>query len=674
MTSIQEVYEPIESKAKERRDKGLHNLIPHQLHLPVESIQKLADGHKFTVPHHHMGSHVGGSILLLNPKNAEKIQNAYHKGKHAIMKLSPKEIHATFTHGRGFLSNLYEGAKKVLNNPVVKSVGHVVSTALDNPTFNEYAQKAVEGSATAIGTALGTFTGNPVLGAMAGNALGKAGASAIKNHKTIEHGINSLLSDPRAEAGELIANEIQERIPKKYRRIAEQAVYDYMPETVKKIERAEIGYKHPPFYSDLIEDYGDVVRRSDKAGYNTGYASKLYEGAKNANRLYEGAKNAYDAYKHVGNFSYVPEDVNITHAGVGLKKKISRNNKMKESREEMLERMRRLRSMRTKKGRGTVEDAKDAKNRQYHPQTGMGTRRRGKGLAEDIKKAYDTSINYLGSGVHRHRHIHGVGLLDDIRNGFNKVGDTLNNTFNPDKNGITQGINNITNTISNTVHNVEDFFGNISSQAKDFLNDPNTQAEATTLGRQLASTLIHQGIPVVASTLGSALADALAEGTLQPELLPLANFLGGQAGSDAGNYLANYIGDQTGLGLHHIHHHVKRGRGRPRKSGKGVENSVAFKKAMSQNFGGLKVHDQHIANKPVYDFHINPNVTRPSTEMTLSPYQRVNSPAMHPFIPQTYVQEGGTSAGYGGRGLVHAHKSGHELHYSKSRHLGHGLF
>lgn len=344
--------------------------------------------------------------------------------------------------------------------------------------------------------------------------------------------------------------------------------------------------------------------------------------------------------------------------GLDLKKKISRNNKMKESREEMLERMRRLRSMRTKKGRGTVEDRKDSKYREYHS---------GRGFSDDVQKGFDTAINYIGSGVHHrvhHRYHRGRGVGDDIKNAFNKVGDALNNTFNPNNNGVTQGINNITNTISNTVHQAEDFFSNISNQAKDFLNNPQTQADATTLGKQLASILIHQGIPIVASTLASALADAVTAGTLQPELMPLASFLAGQAGNEAGNYLANYVGDQTGLGLHHI----KRKPGRPRKSGKGVENSVAYKKTMSQNFGGLKVHDQIIANKPVYDFHINPNVTRPSTEMTMSPYQRINSPAMHPFIPTSYIQEGGTSAGYGGRGLNHVHRAGHEIHYSKAKH------
>jgi hypothetical protein len=39
---------------------------------------------------------------------------------------------------------------------------------------------------------------------------------------------------------------------------------------------------------------------------------------------------------------------------------------------------------------------------------------------------------------------------------------------------------------------------------------------------------------------------------------------------------------------------------------------------------------------------------RPSGDMmTLSPYQKTTSPAMNPFVPTTYFQEGGQGSGYG---------------------------
>lgn len=81
------------------------------------------------------------------------------------------------------------------------------------------------------------------------------------------------------------------------------------------------------------------------------------------------------------------------------------------------------------------------------------------------------------------------------------------------------------------------------------------------LGRKIASTLIHQGIPAVSSALGSAGAELLA-----PELGPVSAFAGSQLGSYAGKKIATQVGNKTGLGLiHHIHHHIvaaARARGR----------------------------------------------------------------------------------------------------------------
>jgi hypothetical protein len=94
----------------------------------------------------------------------------------------------------------------------------------------------------------------------------------------------------------------------------------------------------------------------------------------------------------------------------------------------------------------------------------------------------------------------------------------------------------------------------------------------------------------------------------------------------------------------------KRGRGRPRKMGKGAVSSKPFKKAMKHNFDGLQV-ENFADNKPASSYKINQKINSSSNEMTLSPYARLDSPAMNPFIPSSYIQEGGTQSGYGGRGL-----------------------
>jgi len=617
MTSIEEVYEPIASRAKKMKDAGMP-LIPHQLHLTVDNIKKMSEGKQMRIHHHHLGAHAGGSILFLHPHHAHKLENAYHEGKHALLKLSAPEMSASF--GHGLLGSLMRGAK---------AIGHTLSHALDNPQFNDYAQKAVEGASTAVGTALGTFVGNPVLGAAAGNALGKAGATAIKHHKVVEGAVGALVRNPKDYAAEQVASEIKQRVPPEYRRVAEQAVYDYMPSAVRDVERAQTGMRNArQFFPDLEEDYGDVVRRSVSKGYDTGYDySKQFK-----DKLDSGMKHA----KSHGA---------IIEEGSGIR----RRRKRRETKSETNERMRLLR---LRKGKGVDKQDPYGKKVPYAA---------GSGLRDDLKTGWDKVTSYLGSGVKKRRR--GGDIGDDIRNGWNNFTNKITDTFQPVVTGVQNGINTIASGANNVINTVKGTINSIDQIAQ----DPATQAQALTLAKQLASALIHQGIPAAAGALGGALADALAAGTLQPELIPVANLIGSEGGAAAGTYLANLIGDQTGYGM-------KRGRGRPRKSGKGVENSKPFKLAVSRNFG-FQLHDTHIDNAPVSDFRTNPHVTPAPHEMTLSPYQRINSPAMNPFIPTYYTQEGGTNCGYGGRGITKgAHRSGAGLYTGSERQYGHGLF
>jgi hypothetical protein len=90
-----------------------------------------------------------------------------------------------------------------------------------------------------------------------------------------------------------------------------------------------------------------------------------------------------------------------------------------------------------------------------------------------------------------------------------------------------------------------------------------------------------------------------------------------------------------------------------RLKGMGAKMSAPYKQAMKYNKDtyGLEVGGFSTDNAPVSKFSTNPRVKPSSTEMTLSPYQNMSSPAMNPFVPKNYTQEGGVSCGYGGRGL-----------------------
>lgn len=126
---------------------------------------------------------------------------------------------------------------------------------------------------------------------------------------------------------------------------------------------------------------------------------------------------------------------------------------------------------------------------------------------------------------------------------------------------------------------------------------------------------------------------------------PLGAIAGSAGGAYAGDVIIKKLGIE-GAGM-------RRGRGRPRKVvGMGASMSKPFQQALRNNFGGLQLRNEVLANAPTSSFNqVNPNV-RPSPDaMTLSPYARMDSPAMNPFIPAYYTQQGGTSCGYGGKGL-----------------------
>jgi hypothetical protein len=146
-------------------------------------------------------------------------------------------------------------------------------------------------------------------------------------------------------------------------------------------------------------------------------------------------------------------------------------------------------------------------------------------------------------------------------------------------------------------------------------------------------------IPATTGTLGG-LAGGVASG---------GNPLGAIAGSAGGTYAGDVIVDKLGISGAGM----RRGRGRPRKVvGMGATQSKPFQQALRNNFSGLQLRNEVLANAPLSSFNqVDPRVRPSSDAMTLSPFARMDSPAMNPFIPAYYTQQGGTSCGYGGRGL-----------------------
>ena len=120
--------------------------------------------------------------------------------------------------------------------------------------------------------------------------------------------------------------------------------------------------------------------------------------------------------------------------------------------------------------------------------------------------------------------------------------------------------------------------------------------------------------------------------------------VGAIVGSTMGKYAGKEINESIGLGM--------KKRGRPSKVGGALaSSSKAYQKALQNNFDGLVLNNASINNEKISNFKVNPRVRPSSDQMTLSPYARMDSPAMNPFIPKTSVEVGGTSNGYGGKGL-----------------------
>lgn len=192
-------------------------LIPHQLHIPLEKVKKIVKGLPVNIPHSHMGSGVGEHIVLLRPQNARKLLSAYRKGKGMKLHLHPHELHHTIHHGRGF----FDYAKKLYHK-----AGETISKALDNPIINKVAQQAVRYGSDALGTAVGTYFGNPEAGHMVGEMLGSAGEDAIK-HKSVDIGAKKLYGSAKGQAHELAFDALHNKIhdlPKEIQPVAKEAL------------------------------------------------------------------------------------------------------------------------------------------------------------------------------------------------------------------------------------------------------------------------------------------------------------------------------------------------------------------------------------------------------------------------------------------------------------------
>lgn len=112
------------------------------------------------------------------------------------------------------------------------------------------------------------------------------------------------------------------------------------------------------------------------------------------------------------------------------------------------------------------------------------------------------------------------------------------------------------------------------------------------------------------------------------------------------------------------------------RGGEGVRQSKPYRRVMKDTFNAPVIASAG-RNVPVANFKPNPRVMPASTLMTLSPYQTPTAPAMNPFTPTTYAQEGGQGSGYGGirlQGVRPADTRGHSGIQMRGASGGRGLY
>ena len=164
-----------------------------------------------------------------------------------------------------------------------------------------------------------------------------------------------------------------------------------------------------------------------------------------------------------------------------------------------------------------------------------------------------TEKRETGEGEKKEKAMVGGDIWGDIGNAFsntfdpakNNVSNTFQKAFSPSvwdpaQNGISAAFKKAFDPNDKIKNSVNQALGTVADAFK-----PGGSAED--FGKQIASALIHQGIPQATAFICGTLAEAAF-----PEGGPAAGFAGSQAGKALGNAIADKVGQSTGYGLKNL--------------------------------------------------------------------------------------------------------------------------
>ena len=464
----------------QQHKKFLHHQ-PFQLSAPQLKASDKHIGKKFHVELQLSKAHY--KKLLRNVKAGK----GYRFTKEAIM-------------GGSILGELFNGAKSVVGKigNAVDKLGEYVSPDL--------IRQGVKTGLTAGATALGTMVGNPELGLMVAPMIDKgvnyaeSGYNYLKGKNTPKE----VLQDAYDRYGSQARSYIEDRVPAVRR--ARETYDEYAPVARKVYRKARRVYYQEP---DDEEDDDDEEpppprRRRAPKPYSSPPAPSDYSG----------------------------------YGGRGLK--------LKKGSAEAKAWGARMQAMRKTKGGAVLSGVKNV------IPLGNGIKQRGRKInggwnffsADDWKDVG----NQIASGATDVGNKIASGATDvgnKIVSGSTDVGNTI-------ASGATDVANKIGDTLKGASNNVVGFYQQVASSASPIVNQAiaevakslPSEADAKAFGKQIASALIHQGIPQATATICGALAEGLF-----PEAGPVAGAMGSQVGKMLGEKLADKVGEETGYGL-----------------------------------------------------------------------------------------------------------------------------
>ena len=543
-----------------------------EIHLTQPQLLKLAKNQSFQVnpkqfTEKHGKHHIG---IVVKKHHHKRFLNNIKNNKGFRF---TKEI----IHGTGWWDDLKGGVSQAWNG--AKEVGNYIRDNIPK----DYVSNGLVG----LSTAAGTLIGNPELG--------------IMSKPFIDKGVDYLYS--RKPAKQIIQEELEERLPQRYKDMYNRGRDIYN-------SGRDIYNRGKQYYDDYNDSYNNYDDYDDEEDDEDNYVPTPPRRQPPIGK--RSIKPTIKPTIRRAVKSYIPQEYMQRYAKpqpIHNDGKAYTGRGLKKGSPEMKEKMAKLRAMRKTKGgniptRNDIPTAKEILNSKFKKQnieqpeldsnglppadpdlTDEQKQRRiallknpnvsagdlyllqghnpnGKSFTADWK---NNPYFRVGGSLKRGRKKKIMGGWnpfsgDDWNDLGHQIVGGIENAGNTIANGTTNLINQIGDSLKGEANNVVSFYQQAASTSNDVVNKAIAEvaknlpsgADAEAFGKQVASALIHQGIPQASAVILGSMCEALL-----PEGGPISYQIGSEAGKALGNMLADEVGNQTGYGIKLRHHRIQ---------------------------------------------------------------------------------------------------------------------